>query len=555
MLIIASSNEVNINLNHSSRNMRNIAVKFLLLAIGAVTPTAARRKFTTCTTTTNGAKCLPWGSSQIGVTSLVGDLGIRNPNEKANYCVVADKVYGVTYATGSVCALPWNGNVKLFECDSSCKKRTGSGLWESKNLFMGKSSKKKRKPKTKPKPKSKSSKVLSSEPSFLPSFVPTKSFEPSISSEPSISPSTNGPTNEPTTYEPTMSKSSKKKLKSKSQKAKSSKVPSSEPSLQPSTKLGGKSVATFEVTLGLEGDIDVPSMDLSDAAAMFESVIADLLPPPGSVGNNSRSAVVTQSIGGNPIPLTISRRKLQTEIDVVLLVTISVLCSSEEACEDTENALKETAKTVAVDIETQSDAITTNIQSNIEADPITGLNSISTVTSIASDPTVDTTFGSDEPSSEPSLAPSKSSQPSTSPSLVPSKPTEPTDVPSLVPSKSSKPSNNSSLVPSTSSQPSDTASLAPSKSSQPSSISSLAPSKSSQPSSVASLAPSKSSEPSVPASLAPSKSSQPSSLASLAPSKSSQPSSISSLAPSKSSQPSSISSLAPSKSSAPSLSA
>ena len=245
----------------------------------------------------------------------------------------------------------------------------------------------------------------------------------------------------------------------------------------PSSLLGGQSVASFEVVLGLEGDIDVSSIDLSNAAAMFEDVIADLLPPPGSLGAGSRSSVVTKSIGDETLASNLW--KLQTEIDVVLEVIISVLCSPEEACEDIENELFEEASIVSVDIESQTETIETSIQSNLAADPVTGLNNISSIMCTASEPTVTTTLRSDEPSSEPSMVPSKSSQPSGSPSLAPSKSLQPSGSPSMAPSKSSQPSGTPSMTPSKSSQPSDTPSLAPSKSSEPTEIPSFAPSKSS----------------------------------------------------------------------------
>ena len=302
-----------------------------------------------------------------------------------------------------------------------------------------------------------------SSPSFskLPSFQPSMnpSTQPSVSQLPSFLPSMNPSAQ--ASDNPTI-------FVGKSLKSKSSKVPSSEPSLFPSSLLGGRSVARFEVVLGLEGDIDVSSIDLSDAAAMFEDVIADLLPPPGSLGAGSRSSVVTQRIGDETLPFTLRKRQLRTGIDALLNVWISKLCSPEEACEDSENDLLALANTIADYIESQSATILRSIQSMIGADPVTGLNSISSVTSTASDPEVTTTLRSGEPSSEPSMEPSKSSQPSGSPSVAPSKSSQPSGLPSMPPSKSSQPSGLPSLAPSKSSQPSDTPSLEPSKSSQPS---------------------------------------------------------------------------------------
>jgi hypothetical protein len=89
---------------------------------------------------------------------------------------------------------------------------------------------------------------------------------------------------------------------------------------------------------------------------------------------------------------------------------------------------------------------------------------------------------SEKPSSQPSEAPSESTQPSSQPSESPSESTQPSSQPSVSPSVSTQPSSQPSVSPSVSTQPSSQPSESPSESKQPSDAPSELPSVSLQPS-------------------------------------------------------------------------
>ena len=213
----------------------------------------------------------------------------------------------------------------------------------------------------------------------------------------------------------------------------------------PTTTLGGKVVASFDVTVGFTG-LDTASLNDSDLisfSALLESVMGEMVPSPGSSGSSSDVSV--RSIGD--VSLTPSRRKLQ-EVSVVFDVTLSVLCSPESACPEAGVSLLEMAVKYTSDIVdwVNNGSFTTSLQDELAENPIEGLlrrlrtlrrnlGGIATTSVVVSAPSVQVTLRSDEPSSEPSHGPSL--QPSSTPSLEPS--SMPSCTPSSAPTQS--PSN------------------------------------------------------------------------------------------------------------------
>jgi len=216
---------------------------------------------------------------------------------------------------------------------------------------------------------------------------------------------------------------------------------------------------------------------------MFERQIAAvaLARVPRGIGAVTVS-VRTVSVGER----SSTRRMLQGDVvvTVVFEVTLTVLCSSEEACDAAEAALLQAAGDIASNIfmQVQNGSIIASILSEAPDELITVLDGLEITSIEVSDPVAIVTFRLSEPSSEPSLTPSESTQPSS----------EPSSEPSLTPSESAQPSSGPSSEPSSepSSQPSSVPSSQPS--SQPSSEPSSQPSSqpSSEPSSTPSCSPS-----------------------------------------------------------------
>ena len=350
-------------------------------------------------------------------------------------------------------------------------------------------------------PSSEPSSEPSSQPSSQPSLSPSGSVQPS--SEPSLNPSfSTNPTSEPSS-EPSSQPSSQPSL-SPSGSVQPSSVPSlnpsfthsksSIPSITPSSKIGGKVTVKFEVSMEmLFPGVDFSTFSSNELNAMvlfLESVLGDYVP---------RGSIV-DLISFEDVLLATSLRELQGgagAVHVVFEVTLTVLCSPEEACDAAKLALLQSADDVSSDIASQGGSITASILSAAAEGVITALQGFTGIDSIeVSDPVAIVTLRSDEPSS----APSSSSQPSESsePSLVPSKSAQPSLDPSSQPSfepsldPSSGPSSEPSSQPSSepSSQPSSVPSSQPSSepSSEPSSQPSSEPS--SEPSSTPSCSPS-----------------------------------------------------------------
>jgi len=120
----------------------------------------------------------------------------------------------------------------------------------------------------------------------------------------------------------------------------------------------------------------------------------------------------------------VTRRKLQSgdgTVTVVYEVTLTVLCSPEEACAAAEQELLDTAGLASSDITSNVGSITALIEQEASEGAIAALSGFTGIDSItASDPVAIVTLRSFEPSSQPSLTPSKSAQPSSEPSPQPS---------------------------------------------------------------------------------------------------------------------------------------